>query len=105
MACQGLSGERCDGNLSLSIRVWKFVGHGHHRRRVTVTLNLGSAGVHLGTGEEETVRLRLNGKGRGLLASAPGGRLGVRATITLGGSAPASTGLELVLTRQRHRHS
>jgi hypothetical protein len=105
VACQGLSGERCDGNLSLSIRVRKFVGHGHHRHRVTVTLNLGSAGVHLGTGGDEIVHLRLNGKGRGLLASAPGGRLGVRATIKLGGSAPASAGLELVQTRQRHRHS
>ncbi len=105
VACQGLSGERCDGNLSLSIRVRKFVGHGHHRHRVTVTLNLGSAGVHLGTGEDEIVHLRLNGRGRGLLASAPGGRLGVRATIKLGGSAPASAALELVQTRQRHRHS
>ena len=105
VACQGLSGERCDGNLSLSIRVRKFVGHGHHRHRVTITLNLGSAGVHLGTGEDEIVHLRLNGRGRGLLASAPGGRLGVRATIKLGGSAPASAGLELVQTRQRHRHS
>ena len=105
VACRGLSGERCDGNLSLSIRVRKFVGHGHHRHRVTATLNLGSAGVHLGTGEDAIVHLRLNGRGRGLLASAPGGRLGVRATITLGGSAPATAGLELVQTRQRHRHS
>ncbi|HTX11940.1 MAG TPA: hypothetical protein VME22_25185 [Solirubrobacteraceae bacterium] len=44
-------------------------------------------------------------KGRGLLASAPGRRLGVRATITLDGSAPVSTGLELVQVRQRHQHA
>jgi hypothetical protein len=102
VACQGISGQTCDGTLSLSIRVRKFVGHGHHRHRVTVTLSLGSAGVQLGTGEVETVHVRLNGLGRNLLASAPGRRLGVRATITLDGSAPATTGLELVQARRHH---
>ena len=105
LACQGSSGQTCDGTLSLSIRIRKFVGHGHHRHRVAVTLKLGSARFQLGAGGEGTVHVQLNGRARNLLASAPGRRLGVRATITLNGSTPASTGLELVQTRQRHQHA
>jgi hypothetical protein len=105
VACQGASGQTCDGSLRLSIRIRKSVGHGHHRHRVTVTLNLGSAGFQLGAGGDATVRVGLNGRARNLLASAPGRRLGVRATITLDGGTPASTGLELVQTRQRHHHA
>ena len=65
----------------------------------------GSARFQLGAGGEGTVHVQLNGRARNLLASAPGRRLGVRATITLNGSTPASTGLELVQTRQRHQHA
>jgi hypothetical protein len=81
------------------------VRRGHHRRQITITINLGSTGVHLVAGSDRTVHLRLTRRARTLLANAAGKRLHVKATITLPGSPPTSAGLELIQTKQRHRHA
>jgi hypothetical protein len=83
VVCRGTSGQRCDGRLTLSLRVRALVGRKRHRHHITITLNLGSAGVHLAAGGRGTVKARLTRTARTLLANAPGKRLPVKVTITL----------------------
>ena len=83
VVCRGISGQRCDGRLTLSLRVRVLVGRNRHRHHITVTFNLGSAGVHLAAGRRRTVNLRLTRTARALVANAAGKRLPVKVTIKL----------------------
>jgi hypothetical protein len=101
LACHGASGERCDGTLTLTLRVRVTTGRGHHRRHKIVTLRLGRAGVHLNAGGRGTVTVRLSNAGRLLLGS---GRLHVTSTIALSDQTITSERLTLVAAKSKRTH-
>jgi len=101
LACRGAAGERCDGNLKLTLRVRVTTGRGRHRRHKVVTLTLGHAGVHLDAGGRGTVTVRLSNTARQLLGS---GRLRVTATIALSDQTATSERLTLVAAKPRRHH-
>ena len=101
IACRGASGERCDGNLKLTLRVRVTTGRGRHRRHKAVTLTLGHAGVHLAAGGRGTVTVRLSNTARQLLGT---GRLSVTATIALSDQTATSERLTLVAAKPKRNH-